>query len=122
MSAVLLDTTIASLLHPKKKHQTLRAQYEPHLRGQILALSFQTVAELFGWAEENNWGVKQRAGLEVFLQQFLVISYDLDMAKTWAKVATHCKQVGRRLEAGDTWIAATAVRYQIPLLTHDRDL
>jgi tRNA(fMet)-specific endonuclease VapC len=100
----------------------LRAQYEPHLRGQILALSFQTVAELFGWAEENNWGAKQRTGLEVFLQQFLVISYDLDMAKTWAKVATHCKRAGRRLEAGDTWIAATAVRYQIPLLTHDRDL
>lgn len=58
----------------------------------------------------------------MFLQQFLVISYDLDLAKIWAKVATHCKQAGRRLEAGDTWIAATSVRYQIPLLTHDRDL
>jgi predicted nucleic acid-binding protein len=121
MSAVLLDTTIASLLHPKKKHHTLRAQYESHLRGQILALSFQTVAELLGWAEENNWGVNQRAGLEVFLQQFLVISYNFDMAKIWAKVTTHCKQAGR-LEAGDAWIAAIAVRYQIPLLTHDRDL
>jgi tRNA(fMet)-specific endonuclease VapC len=122
MSVVLLDTTIASLLHPKKKHHTLRAQYESHLRGQILALSFQTVAGLFGWAEQNAWGGKQRAGLEVFIQQFLVIPYDFDMAKTWAKVATHCKLAGRRLESGDAWIAATAVRYQIPLLTHDRDL
>jgi tRNA(fMet)-specific endonuclease VapC len=122
MSAVLLDTTVASLLQPKKKRHTLRAQYESHLRGQILALSFQTVAELFGWAEGNNWAIKQHAGLEVFLQQFLIISYDFDLAKTWAKVALHCKQAGRRLEAGDTWITATAVRYQLPLLTHDRDL
>jgi len=55
MSTVLLDTTVASLLHPKKKQDALRAQYEPHMQGQILALSFQTVAELWAWAEENNW-------------------------------------------------------------------
>ena|ERR1044071_2861080 len=122
MSVVLLDTTVASLLHPKKKRNTLRVQYEPHLRGQILALSFQTVAELWSWAEENNWGAKQRSGLESFLQMFLVLPYDSDLAKTWAKVAAHGKRAGRRLEAGDAWIAATAIRYQLPLLTHDRDL
>ncbi len=31
MSTVLLDTTVASLLHPKKKRDLLRAQYEPHI-------------------------------------------------------------------------------------------
>jgi len=122
MSAVLLDTTVASLLHPKKKHNSLRARYEPHMRGQILALSFQTVAELWSWAEENSWGVKQRVGLESFLQKFLVIPYDLELAKTWARVGSYCKRVGRRLESGDAWIAATAVRYKISLLTHDKDL
>jgi tRNA(fMet)-specific endonuclease VapC len=122
MSAVLLDTTVASLLHPKKKGDALRALYEPHMRGQILALSFQTVAELWSWAEENGWGAKQRDGLESFLQKFLVIPYDLELAKTWAKVGASCKRAGRRLEAGDAWIAATAARFKIPLLTHDRDL
>jgi tRNA(fMet)-specific endonuclease VapC len=121
MSTVLLDTTVASLLHPKKKVNTLREKYEPHMQSQILALSFQSVAELWSWAEENNWGTKQRDGLAVFLQRFLVIPYDDDLAKAWAKVETHCKRMGRRLEAGDAWIAATAVRYKIPLLTHDRD-
>jgi|ERR1051326_3544682 tRNA(fMet)-specific endonuclease VapC len=121
MSTVLLDTTVASLLHPKKKGNTLRARYEPHMQSQIMALSFQSVAELWSWAEENNWGAKQRAGLDIFLQRFLIIPYDDDLAKGWAKVETHCKRIGRRLEAGDAWIAATAVRYKIPLLTHDRD-
>ena len=121
MSTVLLDTTVASLLHPKKKQDALRAQYEPHMQGQILALSFQTVAELWSWAEENNWGARHREGLERFIQRFLVIPYELELAKTWAQLSTHRKRIGRRLEAGDAWIAATAVRFRIPLLTHDRD-
>jgi hypothetical protein len=45
MDAVLLDTTVVSLLHPKKKGNPLRARYEAHMTGKVLALSFQSVAE-----------------------------------------------------------------------------
>jgi tRNA(fMet)-specific endonuclease VapC len=121
VSTVLLDTSVASLLHPKKKGSTLRAYYEPHMKGQILALSFQSVAELWAWAEDNNWGEKQRTGLDAFLRRFLVIPYDFALAKVWASVSAHCKKRGRRLEAGDAWIVATAVYRRIPLLTHDGD-
>jgi len=113
---------VASLLHPKKKNSTIRALYEPHLTGQVLALSFQSVAELWAWAEDNNWGEKQRSGLEVFLRRFLVIPYDFALAQVWASVSAHCKRRGRRLEAGDAWIMATAAHRKIPLLTHDGDL
>ena len=81
MSTVLLDTTVASLLHPKKTNDALRVQYETHMEGQILAVSFQTVAELWSWAEENDWGTTLRAGLEIFLQKFLVIPYDPELAQ-----------------------------------------
>lgn len=121
MSTVLLDTTVASLLHPKKTNDALRAQYETHMEGQVLAVSFQSVAELWSWAEENDWAILLRAGLETFLQKFLVIPYDSELAKTWARLSTHCKRIGRRLEAGDAWIAASAVQYKLPLLTHDLD-
>ena len=121
MSTVLLDTTVASLLHPKKTNDALRGQYETHMEGQILAVSFQTVAELWSWAEENDWGTTLRAGLEIFLQKFLVIPYDPELAQTWARLTTHCKRIGRRLEAGDAWIAASAVHYKLILLTHDYD-
>ena len=83
MSTVLLDTTVASLLHPKKTNDTLRAKYESHMESQILAISFQSVAELWSWAEENSWGISLRGGLEIFLQKFLVIPYDPELAKTW---------------------------------------
>jgi predicted nucleic acid-binding protein len=35
---------------------------------------------------------------------------------------TAAKSQGRRLEAGDGWIAATAVHPRLQLITHDRDL
>jgi tRNA(fMet)-specific endonuclease VapC len=90
------------------------------MKGRILAVSFQSVAEIWAWAEENNWGDTQRAGLVAFLRRFLVIPYDSELAKAWARISTHCKRQGRRLEAGDAWIAATAVHRGIPLLSHDR--
>ena len=31
------------------------------------------------------------------------------------------RKAGRRLEAGDCWIAATALLLDAPLLTHDKD-
>ena len=121
MDAVLLDTTVVSLLHPKKKGSTLRGKYEKHMEGKILALSFQSVAELWSWVEERGWGERQRVGMEGFLQKFLVIPYDFELARVWARVNAQCKKKGRRLEAGDAWIVATAVHRQIPLLTHDLD-
>jgi len=122
MSVVLLDTSVASLLHPKKKADPLRAKYEPHMRGQTLALSFQTVAELWDWAEQNNWVAKSREGLDAFIRRFLVVPYDYELAKVWARVMSAARAPGRRLEAGDCWIVATAVHRKIPLLSHDRDM
>jgi hypothetical protein len=46
MEAVVTDTSVASLLHPRKRRSTLLAWYEPHLQGKALVLSFQSVAEL----------------------------------------------------------------------------
>jgi tRNA(fMet)-specific endonuclease VapC len=121
MSVVLLDTTVASLLHPKKKGTELRQKYETHMKDQTLALSFQSVAELWQWAEANGWGEKARQELDAFVRRFLVIPYDYELAQVWAKVMEQSKREGRRFEAGDCWIAATAVHRNIPLLSHDVD-
>ena len=122
MNTVLLDTSVVSLFHPKNKENPIRELYEPHMTGNILALSFQCVAELWKWAEENNWGSKKREGLDSFIRMFLVLPYDYDLAKEWAKVNSVCNKQGRRLEAGDAWIIATAVHRKIPLITHDKDM
>ena len=121
MATVLLDTTVASLLHPRRAGSTQRALYAGDMQDKTLAISFQTVAELWSWAEENRWGTKARAALDVFIAQFVLVPYSAELAQTWARVMTHGRRVGRRLEAGDTWIAASAVLYRVPLLTSDKD-
>jgi predicted nucleic acid-binding protein len=90
--------------------------------GQVLAVSFQTAAELFQWAEERQWGTAARNDLDRVIGSLLVVPYDTDLARAWGRVMSLAKGAGRRLEAGDAWIAATAVHRQLTLLTHDRDL
>ena len=121
MSVVLLDTTVASMLHPKKRGSEILDRYAAHMERQTLALSFQSVAELWSWAEARSWGDGARNGLDRFIKCFLVIPYDYALAQAWARAMHFSQGKGRRLETGDCWIATTAVHRQIPLLTHDRD-
>ena len=51
----------------------------------------------------------------------MVVPYDTELARTWARVMTEAKRRGRRLEAGDGWIAATAIHRKLVLVTYDRD-
>lgn len=122
MSTVLLDTTVVSLLHPKKKNSPIRVLYEPHTKDVVPAISFQSVAELWKWPEKQNWGDKNRAGLNDFIRRFLVYPYDYELAKIWALVSAHSESIGRGLTAGDAWIVATAVHRKIPLLSHDKHM
>ena len=121
MAVVLLDTSVASFLHPKKTSTTALSYYEPYIKGNRPALSFQSVAELWLWAEKYKWSDTSRIELDFFIQRFLIIPFEIQLAKVWAQVMNHSHLEGRRLEAGDCWIAATAVLYDIPLLTHDKD-
>src|SRR5213078_3122541 len=122
MPTVLLDTVVASFLHPKKQKSASRPLYEPYFRGNLLAISFQTVAGLYQWAEQNRWGAANRSGLDELIGRFLEIPYDRELSRAWARVMNHSRTIGRRLESADGWIAATALRHGLPLITHDPDL
>jgi tRNA(fMet)-specific endonuclease VapC len=120
MPTVLLDTSVASLLLPHRSRRPERALYEPHLTGNTLALSFQS-AELCKLAEKRQWAERRRAELDAFLRWFVVIPYDYELARVWARVCVQGEAAGRPFETGDAWIAATAVHRRLRLFTHDRD-
>jgi len=92
------------------------------LVGNTLALSFQSVAEIWRLAVRRRWGQQRCNELDAFLRRFLVIPYDYELARVWARLSVETERVGRRLEVGDAWIAATAVHRRLTLFTHDRDL
>ena len=116
MSLILIDTDIASFVF---KGSSYADPYQPILDGQELALSFMSVAELFQWAILRNWGERRFEQLEQYLSNYMVIPVDQTLCREWAKVRTARQQLGRPISPQDAWIAATALRYDLLLVTHN---
>jgi tRNA(fMet)-specific endonuclease VapC len=114
----VLDTSVASLLLNKSP---ALLPYLPHFEHASLAISFQTVAEMRFGALKANWGEPRRQALERFFRRFAIVGYNDRLASCWAEIMHDAARVGKRLEAGDAWIAATAKYFNAPLLTHDKD-
>jgi len=116
MNTVLLDTNVVSFLF---KGDSRTSVYAPHLQGHRLAISFMTVAELFQWAAIRNWGAHRTEQLESSLQQYLVLPFDIALCRLWGETRAQCRAVGRPISPQDAWIAATALRHSLPLVTHN---
>jgi tRNA(fMet)-specific endonuclease VapC len=116
MSLLLIDTDIASFIF---KGSDYADPYLPLLNGQELALSFMTVAELFQWAIFRQWGDRRLAQLEQYLSNYLIIPVDLPLCRQWARVRSDRQSAGRPISPQDAWIAATALRHDLPLVTHN---
>ena len=89
----------------------------PHLKGQVLYLSFVSVAELYRWAVQHGWGQPRIDDLQRAIGAYNILGYDEPTAWGWAR-AVSIK--GRPVAAGDAWIAAIALRHGLPLITHNR--
>ncbi|BAU14081.1 hypothetical protein LEP3755_46260 [Leptolyngbya sp. NIES-3755] len=116
MSFLLIDTDIVSFIF---KGSDYADPYIPLLSGHELALSFMTVAELFQWAILRQWGDRRLAQLEQYLLNYLVIPTDQPLCREWANVRAERQNAGRPISPQDAWIAATALRHDLPLVTHN---
>jgi predicted nucleic acid-binding protein len=79
-----------------------------------------TEAELEQWAILANWSTKRIEWLRVFLGRFAIVPSSHDLVLKWAEAMASARHSGRRIETADGWIAATALLYGCPLLTHNR--
>jgi tRNA(fMet)-specific endonuclease VapC len=116
MSTVLIDTDIASFIF---KGSNYADPYLPLLSEQELALSFMTVAELFQWAILRQWGDRRLAQLEQYLSNYLIIPVDQPLCRKWAQVRADRQSTGQPISPQDAWIAATVLRHDLPLVTHN---
>lgn len=78
-----------------------------------------TEAELEQWAILTEWQAKRVEWLRTFLRRFVIVPTSRDLVLKWAEVMVTVRRSGRRLETADAWIAATAVLYDAPLITHN---
>jgi tRNA(fMet)-specific endonuclease VapC len=116
MSLLLIDTDIASFIF---KGSDYADPYISLLGGHELALSFMTIAELFQWASLRQWGDRRLIQLEQYLSNYLIIPVDRPLCREWAEIRANRQRAGRPISAQDAWVAATALRHSLPLVTHN---
>ena len=117
MIRVVVDTDVVSFIF---KNHPIGALYEADLAGCTLLISFMTLAELDRWAIQSKWGPARREWLRLHLDRFALLPYSRRLCAMWAEVTVAAQARGRRIECADAWIAATALRYDVPLVTHNR--
>jgi tRNA(fMet)-specific endonuclease VapC len=117
IDAVVVDTDVLSYSF---KEDTKAKVYEQHLAGRVGLASFTTVAELRQWALLRNWGDSRRRKMESFISQFTIVHSDDQLCSTWATVRKNAVLAGRPIDVADAWVAATAILYRVPLVTHNK--
>lgn len=116
MNLVVADTDVVSFLF---KNHPIGALYDPDLAGRGALISFMTVAEVERWAVQYRWSERRVHWLHLYLGRFTVVPSSPDLCRKWAEVMVGAQAAGRRIECADGWIAATALLYGAPLVTHN---
>lgn len=115
-SRLVVDTNVIGYIF---KGDTRGPHYERLIQGHQTVISFQTMAELEEWLNNDNWGQKRRERLRNYLGQYTLIHSDERMGRIWGAVRHACQKAGRRIDPADAWIAATALALRCPLVTHN---
>jgi predicted nucleic acid-binding protein len=116
MTPVVVDTDVVSFLF---KNDSRAQLYLPLMRNRDLLVSFMTEAELEQWILLAKWGVDRVRRFRIFMTGFVSVPSSRDLILQWARVMAAARANGRRIEAADAWIAATALLYGATLLTHN---
>lgn len=90
---------------------------------QEAAVSAVTLAELQAGvlaAQDTQTRARRMATLDV-LSDVEVLAVDADVARLWSQLRVCLADVGRRINVNDLWIAATAARHRLPVVSQDDD-
>jgi predicted nucleic acid-binding protein len=116
MNAAIVDTDVVSMLF---KGDSRAHQFRAHLNGRLLGISFMTLAELERWQLERAWGTIKKLAFAEHLNKYTVLPVNRETCKKWAEVTCLARRKGRPIQTADAWIAACALYYQVPLITHN---
>lgn len=114
---IVVDTDIISFILKEDSRAEL---YKPHLLGLPKIMSFMTLAELRRWEIQNNWGAKRISKAQEFLDEFTIINSDEKLCEIWAQIKTDAHKYGNPIDTADAWVAAVALLFDVPLVTHNR--
>lgn len=121
---VVVDTDVFSAGLASRQRSCLVRRYAPILAGRPAFLSFQTVMELRFGALHGGWGSARLLRLETMIQRAEIVHTGADLIAVCAELRSECVSAGHALgqseHNADRWIAATAIRLGVPLVSNDR--
>jgi len=115
---ILLDTDVFSYL--MKPGDPRGDSYRSHVARRMNAISQITLGELLFGAAWRNWNAARLADLRRKLRDVVILPFDTEVCEDYARVKVAILSSGRVIADNDLWIAATAIRYSIPLLSNNR--
>ena len=116
MNAVVVDTDVVSLIF---KGDNRADKHLSALTVPDLLVSFMTEAELERWILQAKWGSARIIRFRTYMKRFVSVPSSRDLIVKWAEVMVAARSIGRRIEAADAWIAATALQENLPLVTNN---
>lgn len=115
MRVVLIDTNIVSYLF--LPHHGLFEKCREVIDDRQCYISFMTRGELMLWPSANRWGAERRLRLAQHVVQYPTLYPDEVVCRLWAETMAQRRRAGRPIDVADAWIAATAIRWDLPLIT-----
>ena len=119
--AVVIDTDVfgADLV----PDSALAARYEPLIVARPAFISFQTAAELRYGAMLRGWGDARMLKLEARIATAEIVHSGPDLIAVYTRLRVACQRTGHGLSQrehdADRWIAASAIRLGVPLVSND---
>lgn len=115
MRPVLVDTSVLVALSDRPLHHD-PSDWDIHI--SVITLAEITAGVLL--ARDVDIRVRRLTTLES-LDYVPSLAIDEDVASEWAVLTASAAERGRRINVNDMWIAATALRHGMPVVTQDSD-
>lgn len=120
----MIDTMVFSSLINAVRRPEIAAGYINLIQARPIVVSFATVTELRYGAVKAGWGDLRRRGLERDLAKVVVVQPDDRLMSICAELRSSCEEIahplGQKVHEADRWIASTAIRLGIDLVSDDR--
>lgn len=121
--AVVVDTMVVSAIVNASRRPQPAASYRSLIADRLVVVSFATVTELRYGAIKAGWSELRRRGLERDLTRFVIVQPDDTLMAVCADLRARCEAtghgLGQKVHEADRWIAATAVRLGLALISDD---